>query len=204
MFVEIELKLHIKPSDVELFYKHPILKEKTTSKPVVQLLKNTYFDTEAHVLRKHNYSLRIRECGNKKVQTLKSAGKREGNLRKRKEWEHKINRKTPDLTLLEDSKLTIQLLKILNNDPLIPIFSTNFERTSWEVQIGNDTIVELDLDQGEICTEEATLIISELEIELKKGDPSKLTKLAEKLQKSLPLTPEDRSKSSRGYKLQMI
>lgn len=204
MFIEIELKLHIKPADVELFYGHPVLKEKNTGKPVTQLLKNTYFDTEDYILRKHNYSLRIRETGNKKVQTLKSAGKREGNLRKRKEWEQKTTRRTPDLTLLGDSKLTIQLLKLIGNEPLIPLFTTNFERTTWEIQAPKDTVIELALDQGEICTDEATLIISELEIELKKGDPNQLNKFAETLRKTLPVTPEDRSKSSRGYKLRSI
>ena len=61
--------------------------------------------------------------------------------------------------------------------------------------------MEVCLDEGEICCGELKEPISEIELELKRGDIANIYKIASKLQSTVSLIPENKSKAARGYQL---
>ena len=83
---------------------------------------------------------------------------------------------------------------------LRPVFETDVERTTLPVCAGESTI-EIALDRGRIKAGQQREPISEVEIELKHGDPSELTRIAERLAASLPVAYHPRPKQDRGYAL---
>lgn len=200
MFLEIELKLHIEPADATLLHDHPFILEHMQTEPETHYLISTYYDTINFDLRKKDFSLRIRECEQRFYQTLKSAGETIGNLHHRHEWETETKTAEPDLTLLTPD-IQASINPIINNKILRPIFKTEFQRTTWQLTLADQTRVELALDFGKVYTAESEEQISEIELELKAGDSVKLSEIADVLSKSIPLTIENRSKAARGYQL---
>jgi len=88
---------------------------------------------------------------------------------------------------------------------LIELFRTNFTRTLWHVsRDGAD--LEAVIDQGDVIAnvsgETRRAPISEIELELKRGEEAALHTLAAELTAQLPgLAPDDVSKAQRGYSL---
>ena len=62
-------------------------------------------------------------------------------------------------------------------------------------------VIEAALDQGQVIAGSQSEAISELELELRQGEPAALLELAVELAASLPLMPCDISKAERGYRL---
>ncbi len=199
MSIETELKLSIVPKNANKLMRHPLLQSAihTTS----QHLYNTYFDTLEHDLLAHGVGLRVRRIGDRRLQTLKTAGSRLGGLHQRQEWEMPIASDVPDF-----SQLPRDILPDWCNDPkkqkkIKPLFTTDFTRTTWYLAIDN-TSIEMVFDQGEIKTDCATHSLSEIELELKSGSVDKLYHVALILQETLSLRIENKSKAERGYRLQ--
>jgi inorganic triphosphatase YgiF len=63
------------------------------------------------------------------------------------------------------------------------------------------TVIELALDQGEVSAGDARDVISEIELELKQGNPQQIQDIALLLRSAFHLQPEAISKSERGYRL---
>ena len=61
--------------------------------------------------------------------------------------------------------------------------------------------IEVAIDVGEIATRSHTLPISELELELKRGDKAALFRLARRLAETVPFRLELKTKAERGYEL---
>lgn len=201
MQLEIELKLTINPNDAKQLSQHPFILQHLQGAPHYYDLVSTYFDTPDQRLRKHGWSLRVREWNGEHIQTLKSAGKQIGDLHHRHEWDQPINDTKPDIQLFTNDQLRQQIIEIINDQPLIVLFTTQFKRTQWDLSFADGALIELVLDLGEVVTEHTSDPIHEIELELKKGDPTKLYEIADALRKTIPLTVETRSKAQRGYEL---
>jgi triphosphatase len=85
-------------------------------------------------------------------------------------------------------------------DPLEPVFETRVSRIEFPLQFGNSEII-VALDEGEVDTGEAKAPISELELELKRGQAGDLFRLAQQLDAKIPLELSYATKSARGYAL---
>ncbi len=197
--MEIELKLLIDPDDVPALRRHPLLKPRGQAKPVVRRLLSIYFDTPDLFLRRHAVALRVRRAAGRWMQTVKSEGTVRGGLHQRPEWEAAVSKGEPDLSRIADPELRGVLSKAEAHG-LRPVFTTAFRRTAWMLTFAGSQI-ELSLDQGEVSADAGSLPISEIELELKQGEPASLYELALELQREISLRLENQSKAERGYLL---
>lgn len=201
MFLEIELKLHIAPENINLLLQHPLLQLTPMQTILVERLISRYFDTADLVLWHNGLSMRVREAGGRTIQTLKTAGKQIGDLQHRHEWDQPIAHNSPNIEQFTDAQLKTKLSALLGNKPLLELFHTDFERRSWNLFTEDETQIELVLDQGHVKTATNQAMLHEIELELKQGDSQQLYKIAEQLKSTIPLTVETRSKAARGYLL---
>ncbi len=164
-------------------------------------LINTYFDTPNQQLRAYDFGLRIRTRDQHSEQTIKTAGRVVGGLHKRPEYNIDIeNTQKPDLSLFpSDIWPEPALLDELQNS-LVPLFSTHFTRHLWLVNFEN-SVIEVVFDTGDVSSENKTVDIREIELELVDGDMRQLFELANLLTDVLPLRLSNDSKAARGYRL---
>src|SRR6516165_5019 len=93
---EVELKLLVEPEQLGRLNDAPVIAAYARNKGTVRLLKDTYYDTPAGVLRGAGVTLRVRQCGKRFVQTMKLAPA-EGDLALRRgEWETPVAGIAPD------------------------------------------------------------------------------------------------------------
>ncbi len=196
MSLETELKLYIAPEDYNKLVQHPLLQ--SASRTQTQQLYNSYFDTPKHDLLQQGIGLRVRHIGERRLQTIKTAGKAVGGLHKRQEWENEITADTPDYSKFPKKALPVKK-KTLKQIEVI--FTTNFQRTTWDLRLEDGSEIEVALDEGKVESKTAECPLSELELELKAGTPEQLYKVALILQKDIPLMIENKSKAERGYAL---
>ena len=194
MPTETELKLRIPDRDILRFKRHPLLKTATKT-AANQHLCNTSFDTPNHDFREHGMGLRIRRIGRKRIQTLKAKGQALNGLHQRQEWETEVDSDEPDLSLLPED------VEITDKPQITPIFTTDFKRSTWDLDLDSGEKIEIALDHGEIKTSDQSIPLHEVELELKNGDPEVLYEFALQLQQYFPLTIENHSKAERGYAL---
>jgi len=202
--MEIELKLLITPSDAQALWDHPLVKQHATAKPVQVPLSDTYFDTPDLDLRRAGAALRVRHAGNECSQTLQAGGSVLGGLHSRLEWESRIDGSKPDLPALRelvDAKtLWCRLLRSpLLEERLVPVFTSQVTRTMLELRQPQGDCVEMVLDQGHLECGETRLPVSEIELELKSGDPAHLLDFALALQRDIPMQIGTLSKAERGF-----
>lgn len=170
-------------------------------------LENSYYDTPTLTLARAKSAVRVRRTPDGWLQTYKTVGTSSGGLHSRHEWEMPIKGNALEIDALlaacddEPSKEALRSAR----DDLIPLFSTNFSRTSWHVRIeGAD--VEAAIDQGEVVAvvhgETRRAPICEIELELKHGDAGALNALSAEIAQAVHgLRPDDVSKAQRGYRL---
>lgn len=195
--VEIELKLAAAAGDL------PRLQAALAamgSAPVETQLVSTYFDTADFALQRKEITLRVRKIGRRHVQTVKTAELAAEGEAGRGEWEDPITGATPDLTTQASSR---HLPHGIAAGDLHPVFATHLTRTTIAVAPHPETRIEAVLDHGEIRRTGggASERISEVELELKAGDPAALYDLALRLIEIVPLRLTAESKSARGYRL---
>jgi len=200
MPLETELKLSIDPCFVNKIIQHPMLQAVEDSRQQVRM-RGIYLDTSDHALRQANTSLRVRHEGHGWVQTVKGEGKTENGLHQRQEWEMVVDNDQPVYDLLPQ-----EVKEGVFSEPnlwscLQPLFETDFQRTTWQLKDEQGNHVECCLDQGQVKTSTHNVPISELELELKQGDPLVLFEIALQLQTDIPLKIENISKAARGYQL---
>lgn len=199
METEIEIKfLFSAEFEQQLFEKIKLQRVISNKK---QLLHNVYFDTASRKLRALDMGLRVRTCDNRSVQTIKTAGRVIGGLHQRPEYNEPIEGGRPELARF-NSKIWPEScdIKLLESE-LVPVFSTDFERQTWLVEMADDTLIEVAYDRGFIESNQANIDICEIELELVKGDEKQLFALAD----DIALLPKVRlgnvSKAQRGYML---
>ena len=171
---EIELKLEFDPADAARLASHPALQAGPAPHEQQQLI-STYFDTPDGALHKAGVYLRVRENGGHIVQTIKTA-KSKTELIERLEWEREIASRNPDLDGVEDTPLK-PLLTAKVRASLRPMFETQIRRHVFRI-LRDGSEIEVAIDQGEIATGTGMQAISELELELKRGETKELFRLA--------------------------
>jgi len=195
---EIELKLALPESAQRNFLRHPLLK-KAVRRETCRLV-NLYYDTPALELRKSGVALRLRAQGKLWLQTVKCAGQAAGGISSRPEWEHPYNGHF-DFSVIENAKVRDWLERPKLRSRITPIFETNFMRTAWILNPAARTQVMLVLDRGWIAAGGRREAISEIEIELIKGDARHLFDLARSIAGRVPVALAPLSKADRGYRL---
>jgi inorganic triphosphatase YgiF len=151
-------------------------------------------------LHRKRLTLRVRKQGRRFVQTVKAGDFFGSDLLARREWEDPVASKRPDLDAPNTSK---RLPDSIRKRDLRPIFMTSVTRTVIEIEPRPCTQIEAAIDEGEIRTADGSGVepISEVELELKRGDPAALFDVALRLLEAAPVRIETRSKAERGYRL---
>ena len=204
MAKEIELKLRVRQADFKLLEAQ--MQQLKAEPQGVRRLENTYFDTPDLHLNQAKAALRLRFNTQGWVQTLKTSGATLGALSERGEWEMPLPEGKLNLALFPEGLIN----PVLQNQ-LTEKFSTHFTRQTWVYKDTTSTppaIIEIAADQGEaslpIKKEQATSsadTFSELELELKQGEPTSLFKLANHLAANLVVHLGVLSKAERGLRL---
>lgn len=204
MAKEIELKLLVKQADFKLLEAQ--MQQLKAQPQGVKRLENTYFDTPSLHLNQAKAALRLRFNAKNWVQTLKTSGTSLGALSQRGEWEMPVPEGKLNLKLFPENLINPEW-----QNQLIPQFSTNFTRQTWAYTNTTSkppTEIELAIDLGKVTlptqagkAQIADDVICELELELKKGEPSSLFKLANQLAENLVVHLGVISKAERGLRL---
>lgn len=198
MSQELELKYLIGAADAQALSQ--LLQVYAAPAPTEQVLGNAYYDTAEHWFRQHDMGLRTRLRNGLYEQTLKLAGQQHGALQIRPEYNVPCDSAIPELHAfpVEVWPVSTHLSQI--QQQLVELFRTDFTRRSWHLVLP-EAEIEVVYDNGEIRAGERRQAISELEIELIKGDKLVLFELAEFLLKALPMRTGWLSKAARGYQL---
>ena len=169
------------------------------SKSSQSRLISTYYDTPNLALKRRGLSLRVREQGDRFIQTVKTGDPGGGDLLMRGEWEDELAESRPDPDAAQSGE---HLPDGIAGD-LQPLFATDVTRTTFAIEPAPATRIEAAIDQGEIRAAGGgeTEPISEIELELKSGDAAALYDVALQLLDVAPIRIEPRSKSERGYRL---
>lgn len=199
MAKETELKLLLQPADHNRL--DALMQELNARPQATQRLENIYFDTPDLALNKARAALRLRFTGKEWLQTLKTSGTFHGALSQRGEWETPVKAAALQPELLPQEVLTPDLIQALQ-----PQFTTHFTRRTWLLSSTGATAaatIEIAADLGEVALADGSRkdALSELELELKQGDPQALFDLAKVLATRLTLHPGIASKAERGLRL---
>lgn len=202
--METELKLKVPPAALERMRSHPALAERATGAPREHHLTDTYYDTPGRELWKHGLTLRVRSDNEAWIQTVKTSGRFSG-LHQRGEWECALPDGEPRPALLARQIKSSNLAALLADSGLPqrlqPVFQSSTRRTTWDIALADGRQLECALDAGDIAAGDRHAEISELELELKRGDPAALFELALALHQDIPLQLGSDSKAARGFAL---
>lgn len=191
MVDEIELKLELAPDDADKLEASALLH----GAPETVEQRSVYFDTPHLALSKKGLSLRIRCTGETCTQTVKADGASAAGLYARSEWERPVEGDVP----IFDHSTPLRMLLGDGIDSISPVFEVRVERRTWIIKDGGTTI-ELVMDRGEVLAGDRQSLICEAELELKRGDPSKLFVLARRLDAAVPIRIGVLTKAERGYR----
>jgi inorganic triphosphatase YgiF len=194
---ETEIKLLLKPGQIGAVERHPAFAK---SKPITRHERTTYFDTDDLGLRERGYSLRVRKCGSRHVQTLKHADFAAAVVGQRNEWEWPVTSNQVDPAPLD--ALASRAGELGGEYAHArPRFVTDIKRKSYLLDLGGGTKVEAVIDQGSVRAGSACEDVSELEIEVKDGPLGPAYRLALDLARGNVLRLGTESKADRGYRL---
>jgi inorganic triphosphatase YgiF len=140
------------------------------------------------------------------VQTLKGGGGMQAGIHQRDEWETPVDNDSPDLdrfaaAFSDDDQLQHLLKELRDRQDIQAVFSTDFHREAVMLTLPDGTEVEAAIDKGMVRAGTKRKPISELELELKSGNPAAVFDFARRLLAVVPLTIGTISKAERGYML---
>lgn len=193
MAEELEIKLTVAKTDLQRV-QHWLSNEVSAEFAGDKALINRYFDTPAAELNRNKAALRVRQAGDRYIQTLKTRGDFVHGAHRRQEWEWPLPGPELDLDLLADTPLAGQL----ELATLDVVFETNFRRRIWLIT-RNGSEVEVALDSGVIASGGRSEPLNEVEFELKSGDARVLMSLARELADQIPVFLNLVSKAEQGY-----
>ncbi|WP_245306907.1 MULTISPECIES: inorganic triphosphatase [unclassified Rhizobium] len=188
---ETELKLEFsRAGAASLLKKNPF-----ESAPTILAQKSIYFDTPERELFNRGMSLRIRQSGNQRVQTVKSLDGNAAGSYVREEWEQPVVADTP---VLDDRQIGALFDGV--DAELAPQFEVHVKRHLWNVTEGAGS-VEVVVDVGNIVAADREAPLCEIEFESKAGPPAALFALARQVNRTTPVHLGVLSKAERGYRL---
>lgn len=193
MAEELEIKLSLSADHQKLAFNW-LLAQAGASAGSHKALVNRYYDTPAGDLNRQRIALRVRQAGDRYVQTLKTRGEFVDGAHRRQEWEWPLTGAELDLGLIADTPVG----QGVNLATLKPIFETNFERQVVMIEDG-ETLIEVAVDNGRILAGGKTRPLHEIEFELKAGDASHLIQWARSLAAEVPVFLNLVSKAEQGY-----
>jgi triphosphatase len=201
--MEIELKL-ISNQDALSLFKSKVLPRLLTQDIQIEQnhahLYNEYFDTPDEFFGKRKIGFRVRSRNQQYEQTVKTKGQVVGGLHQRPEYNVDLDSASPDLSKFDPQIWGEPFDVKAVNDKLQGLFSTHFERTTFEIST-KDYALELVFDLGEVKREQDSLPICEIELELVRGEPTALFDIAQQLISHLPCRLSNVTKAARGYQL---
>ena len=166
-----------------------------------QILDNVYFETPSRTLREMDMGLRVRRIDGQSTQTIKTSGTVIGGLHQRPEYNESIEGLVPELARFKN-KIWPEHCDVKQlQEVLAPLFSTDFRRLHWLLEMQEGTLIELAYDCGKIVAGEAESRICEIELELIKGDEAQLFLLAQDISTLPQVRLGNVSKAQRGYML---
>jgi triphosphatase len=193
--LEVELKLEATAADLDLLARSPLLADVTLAE---RQQLSTYLDAPGNPLHAAGLSLRVRQIGDRFIQTVKAESAATAGLYARPEWEQEIPDARPVLDETAGPLTTLLAPAILQS--LSPAFAVTVARRVALLPHGGASI-ELVLDVGQIEAGDHTAPIAELELELKSGPPGALFSLARAMNAVVPLRLGVLAKSERGDRL---
>jgi inorganic triphosphatase YgiF len=199
---EIELKLQCEPDALDRVRRSRALGRAKRGRADAKTLRSVYFDTEDFALMKNGLALRVREVGGKRVQTLKTDSEGKGPASDRGEWEATLppNGEGLDLNRLP-APLRARIRKLAAGETISPRLVSDIRRIARRLKTQDGGEIELAIDRGVLRANGREEQVSELELELKRGAPSSLYRLALELADIVPLRVGMRSKAARGFAL---
>jgi inorganic triphosphatase YgiF len=197
--LETELKFELDAAGAKALAAH--LQLASLGQP--RKLRSVYYDTPETELRDHGLTLRVRDDGKRRLQTVKQSAVG-GNGFQRGEWEHLLESGTggelaPDL----DAAARTPAGEVLSRRDLAfvrPVFEVEIKRITRSVEV-EGAIIEIALDRGSARAEGRRTPIGEVEMELKTGPAAGLFALARECSRIAPLELSFVSKAARGYAL---
>lgn len=192
MAIEFELKLDLdEPEAVDALVRALDLEAPRTVR-----MRAIYFDTPDRRLAKLGYSVRIRQEGHRRVQTIKCTGGPGTGPFARQEWEQPARGRAP---LIEaDHPLGVALGE--DAAGLTPSFEIRTDRSAWHI-LDAHAEIELVVDRSEALAAGASTRFTEIELELKRGDPSALFALARRIGRLTPVRIGVLTKAERAHRL---
>lgn len=195
MAEELEIKLSLEPNGL-ISVLNWLQAQPSATNGDKKSLVNRYYDTPTAELNHQRAALRVRQTGDKYIQTLKTQGEFVNGAHRRQEWEWPLTGPSLSLGLLADTPLGDGI----NLAQLTPVFETNFTRQIIMLDDG-EAVIECALDEGVIVSGEQEIPLHEVEFELKSGDPSRLLVWAKRLARQCPVFLNLISKAEQGYYL---
>lgn len=192
MAIEFELKLDLdEPEAVDALVRALDLEAPRTVR-----MRATYFDTPDQRLAKLGYSVRIRQEGHRRIQTIKCTGGAGTGPFARQEWEQPASGPAP---LIEADH---PLSDALGEDAagLAPSFEILTDRSIWDIRAGS-TQIEMVVDHSEAVAGGTSTRFTEIELELKHGDPSAVFALARRIGRLTPVRIGMLTKAERAHRL---
>ncbi|WP_049976147.1 CYTH and CHAD domain-containing protein [Azospirillum sp. B506] len=203
-FREVELKLHAAPADLARVSALPGLMALADGPATTQRLRTAYFDTPDLKLAANGVALRVRQEGERFIQTLKTVNSASPGdsaaVAVRREWDWTVAGEAVDVGVLSDPGVA-GLVPAAALDTLECLFITDFRRTTLLLRPDPLTAVELVVDDGGVYAGGRSLPISEVELELKAGKVASLFDLALTLQAAIPMRIGTESKAEAGLRL---
>jgi inorganic triphosphatase YgiF len=177
MTTEFELKLEVPAAQAK-----GVRAQLARLRPKTEKLRAIYYDTPERLLQREGLVLRLRSENGTWVQALKGDS---GHALARLEHEVDLGRMRdaphPVAARHEDSPVGDKLVRVLgrgfDDSAWEALFETDVERAKATVQEGASS-VEIALDRGRIVSGRREIAVSEIEFELKQGEPLAAVQLA--------------------------
>jgi triphosphatase len=197
---DLRIKFELAPDEVARFQKHlaeGVVHKRTLHKDT---LTTTYFDTDDLSLYESGVSLRLRNNGSgHHVQLVEFPNGATHYASDRVEWEETVASERPNFTLSNGHAYPPVLNEKVRN-ALKPVFKSRVKRTSQVVSRGGSEI-GVTIDESKIDTGGQSAAFSEVEIALKRGEPSELFQFIWMLDEAVPLRLAVEAEGARGYRL---
>ncbi|OGA45375.1 MAG: hypothetical protein A3G25_09245 [Betaproteobacteria bacterium RIFCSPLOWO2_12_FULL_63_13] len=203
--METEIKLLVAPENLGRILRSKALRRCTQDRARTSMLTSIYFDTPRFDLRDARLALRLRRIRTgsdlRWLQALKGGAASTAGLTQREEYEWPVPARRIELALLDTTPYAAVFAKRRVRESLRAVFTTRFRRSVAQLLLADGSRAELCADRGEISIGRARAPISEVEIELKGGNPRALFEFASELLREVPLRLGTMSKAERGYAL---
>lgn len=169
-----------------------------------QHLVNTYLDTIDKDLLKARLACRLRDFGGHYELSIKSDVEIKGALSVREEVTQHLSG-VSDPFVLPEGEIIRRINSIIGEKTLLPMFKIITDRVVWCLRRIEETEIEMVLDRVTLERKDGSSqglpVWRELELELKKGAPSIVSNLGERISRKLGIKPESRSKFARAVKV---